>query len=128
MIAFHSSIILSVRNYYELCVEKLIQDAAGTSSLTDILIDSYEVGMQNWTERFAEEFHQRRGYDLLPMMVSLTGRVLENTETTERVFWDMRVTVSELMHENYFGTFAEKCREQGFKYSVEPYGTGTFGL
>ena len=116
----------AVEFHWNTFVEKLIQDAAGTSSLTDILIDSYEVGMQNWTERFAEEFHKRRGYDLLPMMVALTGRVLENTETTERVLWDLRVTVSELMHENYFGTFAEKCREQGFKYSVEPYGSGTF--
>ncbi|MBA7656189.1 hypothetical protein ES703_64104 [subsurface metagenome] len=116
----------AVEFHWNTFVDKMIQDANGTSSLTEILIDSYEVGMQSWTEGFAKEFRKRRGYDLLPMMAALTGRIVDNTETTERIFWDLRVTVAELMHENYFGYFAEKCRELGFKYAVEPYGRGTF--
>jgi len=116
----------AVQFHWNTFVYKLIQNAKGTSSLTEILIDSYEVGMQNWTQGFAEAFRKRRGYDLVPMMVALTGRIINDTETTERIFWDLRVTVAELMHENYFGYFKEQCQEHGFKLAVEPYGSGTF--
>ncbi len=116
----------AVELHWNTFVDKMIQDAEGTSALTEILIDSYEVGMQNWTEGFAKAFRKRRGYDLLPMMTALTGRIVNDTETTDRIFWDLRVTCAELMHENYFGYFAEKCRELGILYAVEPYGSGTF--
>jgi len=116
----------AVEFHWNTFVDQMIQNAEGTSALTEILIDSYEVGMQNWTQGFAQEFRKRRGYDLVSMMVALTGRILNDTETTERILWDLRVTVAELMHENYFGYFKEKCREHCFKYAVEPYGSGTF--
>ena len=43
----------------------------------------------------------------LPMLLCMTGRVIDDTETTERVLWDLRVTVAEMMQENYFGYFTE---------------------
>ena len=116
----------AVEFHWNSFIDKMIQNANGSPQFSEILIDSYEVGMQNWTEGFAEEFSKRRGYDLLPMMVGLTGRILDNTETTERILWDLRVTAADLMHENYFGYFAEKCRELGLTYAVESYGQGTF--
>jgi len=116
----------AVEFHWNTFVDKMIKNAKGSPQLTEILIDSYEVGMQNWTEGFAKAFRKQRGYDLLPMMAALTGRIVNNTETTERILWDLRVTVAELMHENYFGYFSEKCRELGLKFAVEPYGQGTF--
>jgi len=35
-------------------------------TLVSTHIDSWEVGAQNWTGQFREEFRRRRGYDLLP--------------------------------------------------------------
>lgn len=99
---------------------------ASKPALTTICIDSYEVGTQNWTDGFEQAFQKRRGYNLLPLMVALTGRIVNDTETTERVLWDLRVTVAEMMQENYFGYFKEKCHEQGLKLQLEPYGSGTF--
>lgn len=112
--------------HWDAVVNKLIEDGKGKSSLTSITIDSYEVGQQNWTEGFEKEFLKRRGYDLIPQMVCLTGRAIDNTETTERILWDLRKTVSELMQENYFDYFAEKCHARGLKLAIEPYGTGSF--
>ena len=43
--------------------------------LRNLLIDSYEVGHQNWSADFREEFMHRRGYDLLPYLPAMTGRV-----------------------------------------------------
>ena len=89
------------------------------------LIDSYEVGGQNWSQDFPAEFQKRRGYDLLPYLPSFTGRVVDNPAATERFLWDVRRTISDLFAENYFGHFAELCRQHGLQNAVEPY-TGPF--
>ncbi len=89
--------------------------------LNNALIDSYEVGPQNWTARFRDEFRARRGYDLLPWLPTLTGRVVESGEASERFLWDFRRTIADLFADNYFGYFAERCRGAGLQMSVEPY-------
>lgn len=112
--------------HWNALIDKVIADAGGKPAFTTILIDSYEVGMQNWTDDFAAQFQQRRGYDLVPRLICLTGRVVDSTDATERVMWDLRTTVSEMMHDNYFGYFAQKCHARGLKLAIEPYGTGSF--
>ncbi len=47
--------------------------------LNDALIDSYEVGSQNWTPLLRSEFITRRGYDPLPWLVTLSGRVVRQS-------------------------------------------------
>ena len=54
---------------------------------------------------FREEFQRRRGYDLLPFLPVMTGRVVDSLEVSERFLWDLRQTVSELVLENYAGPF-----------------------
>ena len=95
-------------------------------SLNNVLIDSYEVGSQNWTPRMREEFRSRRGYDLLPYLPALTGRVVGSMHESERFLWDFRKTLAELFRDNYFGYFAEYCHEHGLALSTEPYGNGNF--
>lgn len=116
----------AVDKHWDALVEKMIVSGGGRSALTTVLIDSYEVGTQNWTDDFAAQFKQRRGYDLTPLLLCMTGRIVGSATTTERVLWDVRTTVAELMHENYFEYFAEKCHQHGMKLAIEPYGSGSF--
>lgn len=95
-------------------------------TLNNALVDSYEVGSQNWTPHFREEFRRRRGYDLLPFLPVFAGYVVASPEISERFLWDVRQTVSELFVENYYGHFAQLCRRNGLLFSTEPYGNGTF--
>ena len=95
-------------------------------TLNNALIDSYEVGSQNWTPKFREEFQRRRGYDPLPFLPTVTGRVVESTEASERFLWDLRRTVCDLFADNYFGYFGDLCHKNGLKFSTEPYGNGSF--
>ncbi|MDR1981062.1 MAG: hypothetical protein LBQ39_05495 [Tannerellaceae bacterium] len=92
------------------------------SSLTNCLIDSYEVGCTNWTDGFREAFMQRRGYDCLPFLPALAGYYMESGEITERFLWDFRRTIGDLIAENYYGRFRELCHAYGMRFSVEPYG------
>ncbi|MBE0641140.1 MAG: glycosyl hydrolase, partial [Bacteroidales bacterium] len=63
--------------------------------------DSWEMGAQNWTPRFREEFTRRRGYDPLPFYPVYSGAVVESLEKSERFLWDLRQTGQELVLENH---------------------------
>jgi len=90
------------------------------------LIDSYEVGFQNWTPDFPEEFEERQGYSLLPFVATMTGRIVGSVETSERFLWDMRRTQADMMADNYYGRFAELCREHDMISFAEPYSGGPY--
>lgn len=109
-------------------VQKLLDDQAvvGGKSMTMAHIDSWEVGSQNWTPGFREEFVQRRGYDPIRYLPVLTGRPVESCEITERFLWDLRRTVADLLLENYAGHMREICNQHGLKLSIEAYGDGPY--
>ena len=90
--------------------------------LTTLIVDSYEVGCPNWTESFEEEFRKRRGYDIVPHLVKLTGRIVGGVRETERALADYRRTVADLFVENYGRRFAELCHRDGYLFELEGYG------
>ncbi|HTL71986.1 MAG TPA: glycosyl hydrolase, partial [bacterium] len=108
-------------------MQKVLDDIGPLAgkALDSSLIDSYEVGNQDWTANFREEFQKRRGYDPLKFLPAFTRHVVDSPAVTERFLWDMRRTVADLFAENYFGHFAELCRQHGLLNAVEPY-TGPF--
>jgi hypothetical protein len=108
-------------------MQKLLDDIGPLSgkALDGSLIDSYEIGNQDWTANFRAEFQKRRGYDPVPFLPTFTRCVLDNPAVTERFLWDMRRTVADLFAENYYGHFSELCRQHGLSSSIEPY-TGPF--
>jgi hypothetical protein len=87
-------------------------------------VDSWEVGMQNWTPGFETEFEARNGYSLLPYLPAMTGRVVGSADTTERFLWDLRRTQADLLADRYYGKLAELCHRHGMKLLVEPYDRG----
>ena len=91
------------------------------SGLKMLHMDSWEMGAQNWTAKFREEFKKRRGYDPLPFYPVYAGLVVESLEKSERFLWDLRQTSQELVVENH----AMHLKRYGQKYnlglSIEPY-------
>jgi hypothetical protein len=102
---------------------KLIADSQSLvpKTLVSTHIDSWEVGSQNWTAHFREEFRKRRGYDPLPFLPVVTGRVVDSLEISDRFLWDLRQTVSDLLVENYAGRFRELAHRHGMRLSIEAY-------
>ena len=82
-------------------------------------VDSWEVGYQNWTKNFPGEFRKRCGYDIIPFLPAITGRIIGNGEFTERFLWDLRFTISELIAENYAGHLRTLSNQHGLKFSME---------
>ncbi|MGE3109118.1 MAG: glycosyl hydrolase [Phycisphaerales bacterium] len=95
--------------------------AGEKGSLRNVLVDSYEVGCQNWTPRFRDEFNRRRGYDPIVYLPAMSGLIVDTREVSERFLWDMRRTIGDLFADNYYSYFAEVCKNNGLLSSVEPY-------
>jgi hypothetical protein len=96
-------------------------DSNRTSGWTMLHIDSWEMGAQNWTGMFREEFRKRRGYDLLPYLPAVSGRIIDSREISERFLWDLRQTANELVLEHHATHLKELGRRNGFRLSIEPY-------
>ncbi|HET6724325.1 MAG TPA: glycosyl hydrolase, partial [Chitinophagaceae bacterium] len=91
-----------------------------------VLIDSWEIGKQNWTSNFISDFKQKRNYDITPWLPALTGRIVKGTEDTEKFLWDIRKTHADLVAENYYGGFKDRCKEYNLALFAQPNGDGVF--
>ncbi len=112
--------------HYNAYVGKLIKKVHPEKNNKDggwkmIHIDSWEMGSQNWSPGFRDEFKKRRGYDPLLFLPVYTGLIVNTLETSERFLWDIRQTSNELIIENHAGRFKELGRRNGFRLSIEPY-------
>ncbi len=102
--------------------KRLIEAPEAKGIVSISIIDSYEVGGQNWTEAMPAEFRARRGYDLLPWLPAVAGYVVDTAGATAKFLYDYQRTVSDLFAENYFDYFAELCHKAGIEAACEPYG------
>ena len=94
----------------------MYRKAAGGSldKIQYLLTDSWEAGCETWTPRLREEFLSRRGYDLLPWMPVLAGDIVESVFASERFLLDWRLTLEELIAEN-FDRLTRLLHDEGLK-------------
>ena len=113
----------AIKVHLDAFIGKLAERARGLVGNTFLAthIDSWEVGDQNWTALFRDEFRARRGYDLLFWLPALSGRVIGDAVMTERFLWDVRQTLSDLMVDNYAAEARRLCHEMGLNLSIEGY-------
>lgn len=111
--------------HFESFIETLLrvtgEPAHRDRGLTTIHFDSWEMGAQNWSARFRDEFRRRRGYDPLQYLPAMLGRVVDSVEVSERFLWDLRRTAQELVVENHAVRLKELSRKHGLQLSIEPY-------
>jgi len=84
-------------------------------------MDSWEMGAQNWSPQFREEFKKRRGYDPLLYYPVYSGLVVESLEKSERFLWDLRQTGQELIIENHAMHLKKYGQKYNLGFSIEPY-------
>jgi len=84
-----------------------------------LLIDSWECFFQNWTQKFPEEFNQRRGYSLTPWIPVLCGEVVENTQQSEAFLHDFSKTISDLIDVKYYEHFEDLCHQNKLEMHAE---------
>jgi hypothetical protein len=82
-------------------------------------VDSWECGSQNWSPVFRQEFKKRRGYDLYSYLPVMAGIPVESADVSERFLHDMRQTIIELLHDNFYVTLANLAHEKGGAFTAE---------
>ncbi len=112
------------RRYWEAVVAPLIADAgplAGTT-LKYLHTDSWEVEVANWTPSLRAQFLQRRGYDLLPWLPTVAGKIVESREASNRFLHDFRRTIGDLAIANHYQLFRDLAHAHGL--SIHPESGG----
>jgi hypothetical protein len=102
-------------HYWQQAIVPLLDAAKpyiGTS-LRYLVTDSWEAGGTNWTAGFRSEFQRRRGYDPIPYLPIVAGRILTSRDTSNRFLFDLRRTVADLIATNYYDRFAEHAKARG---------------
>ena len=91
--------------------------------VNSLIVDSFEVKSQNWTEGFERIFFERRKYDLTKFLPVFTGRIVGSTERTDAFLADFRDVASGLFIENYAAEFHRLCKARGLQFYLEGYGS-----
>ncbi len=109
--------------HFEKFIGRLMGDIGNLTgkSLTSLHIDSWEMGPQNWTGAFRDNFRNLRGYDPLRYLPVMSGRIVESEQVSERFLWDLRQTVNELILENHARHLKRLANRNGMRLSIEPY-------
>ncbi|WP_380879250.1 hypothetical protein ACFB49_21200 [Sphingomonas sp. DBB INV C78] len=118
--------------------DPLVQGAR-KAGIRATFVDSLEL-MQDlpWTDRFLEAFRRRRGYDLTPYLPLLVQpgwaqawgehysppyfETTDQDETGARVRADYRLTVSELLIDNFIEPWIDWNHARGFKAKFQAHG------
>ena len=113
----------STRRHFNAYIGSLLKALGSDKDAIDtVLVDSYEVGAQNWTQGLERIFRERLGYNLVPYLPVFAGYVVKNVETSKRILFDFRRLVADLFAENYGDEIARLCHAHGLKFSLEPHG------
>ncbi len=113
-----AAVKLQFDNWFEKAFEKT-DPVLAKKVLKIFHVDSWECGSQNWSKNFATEFRKRRGYDLVPYLLVMTGVPINSAKESEKVLHDIRTTIAELVNDVFYVTLKKLAREKGCSFSAE---------
>jgi len=113
-----------VANHYDEYIGKIIKRISSSekTALKHVVADSYETGAQNWTDNLEIEFQKHYGYNPIPYLPVLFGRVTGSAELSERFLWDLRRLIADKISMDYVGTLRKKSNADGLNLWLENYG------
>ncbi|MCU0779461.1 MAG: hypothetical protein MUF86_17605, partial [Akkermansiaceae bacterium] len=92
------------------------------NSLKFLHLDSWEMGLCNWTHDFEKSFQQRRGYDPRPYLPVLAGHIVTAREASDRFLEDFRQTVCDLAAEDQYEELKRLAHSEGLGLHMESAG------
>ncbi|RZK81996.1 MAG: glycoside hydrolase family 2 [Pedobacter sp.] len=113
-------IVAHFDNYIGKVLERI--PAEDRKTLKVVVADSYETGSQNWTDHLLEDFKRKYGYDAMPFIPVLQGKVVGNAIISDRFLWDFRRLIADNAAFNYVGGLTEVSHKHGMTTWLENYG------
>ncbi|WP_298468954.1 glycosyl hydrolase [uncultured Erythrobacter sp.] len=100
--------------------------AVAPNATNGVMIDSYEVGGQNWTQGYEDLFAQKFGQSIVPWLPLYAGRLVSSPQRSRDMLAEIRSFNADLIRDNYYGVFADMMERQGLESYVQPYGMGPY--
>lgn len=95
------------------------------NSLKYLVTDSWELDGTNWTGDFREQFRKLRGYDPVPWLPVVAGRIVQDRDASNRFLNDLRRTVADLVVTEHYDVFAAHAQAWGL--GIHPESGGPHG-
>ncbi len=113
-----------VRFHFEQYVGELQKriPAQNRDALKYVIMDSYEMGSQNWTDGFEKRFKKRYGYDPKKWLPVLSGVIVSSVTESERFLWDLRRAIADDVAYEYVGGLRKISNEHDLQTWLENYG------
>ena len=113
-----------LKKHFDAYIGKILKDMLPEErkSLKHVVLDSYEVGPQNWTEGLAEDFKNVYGYDPIKWLPVLSGTIVNSANESDRFLWDLRRLVADRIAVDYVGGLKDLSEKQGLRVWLENYG------
>ncbi len=86
------------------------------------VLDSYEMGGQNFTDDFAARFKASFGYDPTPYLPAVFAMSAGSREDSDRFLWDLRRFIADEVAYSYVGGLREASNAHGLGTWLECYG------
>ncbi len=110
--------------YWSHVVEPLLEKAGplvGTT-LTHLETDSWECGGMNWTPDLPAQFKKYRGYDPIPYLPVIAGKIVKSRQASNAFLADFRKTIADCVSDNHYKVFAEHAARH--KLGIQPESAG----
>jgi hypothetical protein len=113
-----------VAGHFQAYLGKVLEriPASDRQAWKHVVADSYEVGSQNWTGGFAADFQRRYGYEAIPFLPVLSGRIVGTADQSDRFLWDLRRLVADRISSGYVGGLRDLSEKHGMRLWLENYG------
>ncbi|MGD0516403.1 MAG: glycosyl hydrolase [Thermoguttaceae bacterium] len=116
-----------IDHYNPAVIDKFIKEiaepevkACGANPPYAVFCDSLEVGGEDWTYNFLDEFQRRRGYDLKPYLPALFNDIGPKTADIRH---DWGKTLTEIFNDYFISAFEKWSKRSGTKFRLQGYGT-----
>ncbi len=110
--------------YWTEVVDPLLKKAgplAGTV-LKQLETDSWECGGMNWSPDFAQDFQNYCGYDPIPYLPVIAGKIVQNRQASNAFLADLRKTLAECVSQNHYKVFADYAAK--YNLGIQPESAG----
>lgn len=87
-----------------------------------VVMDSHEMGSQNWTHGYEQEFKDLQEYDIMDYLPALLGYVMDSKEKTDEVLLDHRQTIAHLVNHRYFAVLDTLAMKEGVMLTAQAMG------
>lgn len=96
--------------------------AAHRKAIKHAVLDSYEMGGQNYTDDFAARFQAAFGYDPTLYLPAFFGMPATSRDVSDRFLWDVRRFVADEVAYSYVGGLRAASNHHGLSTWLECYG------